>query len=224
MNKKNDFYRVSLPVRFCHAILAICFLITAFSGISFFFPSVNFLGFVLGTPQLGRLLHPFFGLSVFLLLSFMFANLARDNIPNKQDILWFKNIKTVITGQENPDLPIGKYNAGQKIYFWSIMLLICGLLVTGLIIWRRYFSVYFPIEFLRIMILLHAFFGISFMLLVLGHAYLGFWVKGSVHGMIVGYVSKAWARKNHSAWYKEKITPIIAQQVTQEMAKKASEK
>lgn len=210
MDKKNQLYRASLPVRFCHATLIICFLLTAFSGISLFFPSLDILGRVLGTPQLVRLLHPFFGGAVFLLLCFMLLNLARHNFLNRDDVRWLKNIKYVIAGKENHNIPVGKYNAGQKLLFWCIMALICALLVTGLIIWRRYFAAYFPIGILRIAVLLHSMASIALMLLILGHAYMAIWVKGSIRGMIVGYVSRAWAKKNHSAWYKQEMTRIFS--------------
>jgi formate dehydrogenase subunit gamma len=41
--------------------------------------------------------------------------------------------------------PIGKYNAGQKLLFWTLLLCMLGLLFTGLVIWRAYFSDYFGI-------------------------------------------------------------------------------
>ena len=45
--------------------------------------------------------------------------------------------------------------------------------------------------------------GISLILLIIGHAYMGFWVKGSIGGMVTGYVSRAWARSHHERWYRQ---------------------
>lgn len=216
MNKKEMIYRTPLSVRFCHICMVIIFILTACSGMSLFFPSLaSFFGALLGTPQLVRLLHPFFGIFVFLCLMFMLAKLWHHNIPNKDDMKWIKNIDKVIVGNEPADVPIGKYNAGQKFLFWCIMSLICVLLVTGLIMWRRYFSDFFPITIVRLAIVFHSMAAIGLILLIIGHAYMAIWVKGSIRGMILGYVSRAWAHKNHSAWYKKEMDKVYqAEQVT----------
>lgn len=100
-------------------------------------------------------------------------------------------------------LQIGKYNAGQKVLFWLIMASILALLVSGLIMWRAYFAEYFPIPMLRLAILAHSVAGIGLILLVVGHIYLAIWVRGSITGMVTGYVSRAWARQHHDRWYGE---------------------
>lgn len=205
MNKKEMILRTPLIVRFCHICIVILFLLTALSGLSLFFPSLEIFSLVLGTPQLVRELHPILGVIIFILLMFMLLRLAHHNIPNKNDVRWLKSIKKVIAGQEPSDIPVGKYNAGQKFLFWCIMGLISVLLITGFVMWRRYFSEYFSVEVIRIAIILHSIAAIALMLLIIGHAYMAIWVKGSIKGMITGYVSRAWALKNHSAWYKEEM-------------------
>ena len=213
MSKKDMILRTPLLVRFCHVFIVILFIITALSGLSLFFPSIKAFGLVLGTPQLVRELHPFLGGIVFILLMFMLVKLAHHNIPNWDDIRWMKHIKSIISGKEPEDIPIGKYNAGQKVLFWCIMSLITVLMVTGLIMWRRYFAEYFSIEIIRIAIFFHSLAAIGLILLIIGHAYMAFWVKGSIKGMINGHVSRAWARKNHSKWYHDEMKKIyIAEQ------------
>ncbi|WP_085247228.1 formate dehydrogenase subunit gamma [Gilliamella mensalis] len=207
MNKKGMILRTPLIVRFCHWCMVCLFILTALSGLSLFFPSMKLFGLVLGTPQLVRALHPIIGCVVFVLLMFMFLKLAHHNIPNKQDIVWLKNFKSVIMGKEE-GIPIGKYNVGQKFLFWCIMSLIFVLCITGLIMWRRYISDYFPVQVVRIAIFFHSLAAIALILLAIGHAYMAIWVKGSIKGMITGYVSRAWARKNHSAWYEEEMEKI----------------
>ncbi|MBW6998161.1 cytochrome b/b6 domain-containing protein, partial [Salmonella enterica] len=92
---------------------------------------------------------------------------------------WFRNVPQVLAGKHEPQLQIGKYNAGQKVLFWGIMGLISLLLVSGVVIWRPYFAPLFSIPIIRIGLLVHALAGIGLILLVIGHAYLAFWVKGS---------------------------------------------
>ncbi len=98
---------------------------------------------------------------------------------------------------------VGKYNAGQKMMFWSIMSMIFVLLVTGVIIWRPYFAQYFPIQVVRYSLLIHAAAGIILIHAILIHMYMAFWVKGSIKGMIEGKVSRRWAKKHHPRWYRE---------------------
>ncbi|MNE60178.1 Formate dehydrogenase, cytochrome b556(fdo) subunit [compost metagenome] len=38
---------------------------------------------------------------------------------------------------------------------------------------------------------------------IIVHIYAGIWIKGSISAMLHGWVSRAWARKHHGAWYKE---------------------
>ena len=203
MRNENKILRNRFSERACHWILVVCFFMVAMSGLSWFFPSLSWLSSVFGTPQLARELHPFFGVAVFLLLSYLFVRFFHHNLFERTDMLWFKSIKGVLMNEHGSRLQIGKYNAGQKILFWSIMALICALLITGLVAWRAYFAGYFPIPVVRLALLFHALAGVGLMLLIIGHIYLALWVKGSVGAMLTGYVSRAWAKQHHDRWYDE---------------------
>ncbi|MGH8382362.1 formate dehydrogenase subunit gamma [Pseudomonas sp.] len=203
MNTDNLILRTRFIDRACHWFMVICFFAVALSGLSWFFPSFNGLNAVFGTPQLARILHPFFGVAVFVMLMFLFVRFVRYNLPEREDLQWFKNVKQVLAGKHDPALNIGKYNAGQKLLFWGIMTLIILLLLSGVVIWRPYFAPLFSIPTIRIGLLLHAIAGIALILLIIGHAYLAFWVKGSIRGMLTGVVSRAWAKTHHDRWYRQ---------------------
>ena len=203
MNTDKLILRTRFIDRACHWFMVICFFAVALSGLSWFFPSFNGLNAVFGTPQLARILHPFFGVVVFVLLMFLFVRFVRYNLPEREDVQWFKNVKQVLAGKHDPALNIGKYNAGQKVLFWGIMGLITLLLLSGVVIWRPYFAPLFSIPTIRIGLLVHALAGIALILLIIGHAYLAFWVKGSIRGMVTGYVSRAWAKTHHDRWYRQ---------------------
>lgn len=154
-------------------------------------------------PQMGRILHPFFGVLIFVVLMFMFVRFVHHNIPDKQDIPWVKGIVEVLKGNEHKVAKVGKYNAGQKMMFWTIMSMIFVLLVTGVIIWRPYFAHYFPIQVIRYALLIHATSAIILIHAILIHMYMAFWVKGSIKGMIEGKVTRRWAQKHHPRWYRD---------------------
>ncbi|HCA15636.1 MAG TPA: formate dehydrogenase subunit gamma [Alcaligenes faecalis] len=204
MAKKNNLVlRTKFPERLCHWAVVLCFFLAATSGLSWFYPSFSWLSSFLGTPQLARVLHPFLGIAVFAGLCYMFVRFVKYNLPAKTDLIWFRNVKSVVLNNATQPLRIGKYNAGQKVLFWLIMLSIVTLLVSGLIMWRAYFAEFFSIPVLRLAILIHSVAGIALILLILGHIYLAIWVRGSITGMVTGYVSKAWIRHHHDRWHEE---------------------
>lgn len=201
--RKDQILRTKFPERLCHWMIVVCFFLAATSGLSWFFPTFSWLSAFLGSPQMARVLHPFLGIVVFIGLCYMFVKFVKYNLPAKTDVIWFRNVDKVLMGDHSQKLRIGKYNAGQKILYWSIMGSIVVLLISGLIMWRAYFAEFFPIPVLRLAILAHSVAGIGLILLILGHIYLAIWVRGSITGMVTGYVSKAWARQHHDRWSEE---------------------
>lgn len=201
--RKDQILRTKFPERLCHWAIVVCFFLAATSGLSWFFPTFSWLSAFLGSPQMARVLHPFLGIAVFVGLCYMFVRFVKYNLPAKTDLIWFRNISGVLLNDHSQPLRIGKYNAGQKILFWLIMGSILVLMVSGLIMWRAYFAEYFPIWALRLAILAHSLAGIGLILLIIGHIYLAIWVRGSITGMVTGYVSKAWARQHHDRWAEE---------------------
>lgn len=203
MSKPQMILRTKFIDRICHWIVVISFFLVALSGIALFFPTLQWLTQTFGTPQMGRILHPFFGVLIVICLIPMFFRFVSHNIPKKHDLPWFLNIIEVLKGNEHEVADVGKYNPGQKIMFWSIMGLALVLLITGVIMWRPYFAHLFPIDIVRYAILIHAVAAIVLIHAILIHMYMAFWVKGSIKGMIEGKVSKRWARKHHPRWARE---------------------
>ncbi|QKJ88420.1 Formate dehydrogenase N gamma subunit [Paramixta manurensis] len=204
MNKPQaEILRTRFIDRACHWCVVISFFLVALSGIAMFFPTLQWLTETFGTPQMGRILHPVFGVLIFCLLVFMFFRFVKHNIPEREDLPWIKNIIEVLKGNEHHVAEVGKYNAGQKMMFWSIMSLILVLLVSGIIIWRPLFAHWFPIPLIRLCLLIHATAAIVLIHAILIHMYMAFWVKGSIRGMVEGRVSQKWAQKHHPRWYRK---------------------
>ncbi len=57
MSKSKMIVRTKFIDRACHWTVVICFFLVALSGISFFFPTLQWLTQTFGTPQMGRILH-----------------------------------------------------------------------------------------------------------------------------------------------------------------------
>jgi formate dehydrogenase subunit gamma len=116
-----------------------------------------------------------------------------------------RQIDDVLANREERLPEVGRYNAGQKLLFFVMVVCLILLLLSGIVIWRRYFSFYFPIDIVRLCALIHA---ISAFVLIVGiivHIYAAIWIKGSVSAMVRGTVTVGWARKHHPRWFRESI-------------------
>ncbi|MNQ75671.1 Formate dehydrogenase, cytochrome b556(fdo) subunit [compost metagenome] len=143
------------------------------------------------------------GVLMFVLFLGLVFRFWRANYFIANDRLWLRRIDRVMKNEEEGVPPIGKYNPGQKLLFWTLLLCMLVLLFSGLVIWRAYFSEYFGITTIRWAMLLHALAGFVLILSIIVHIYAGIWIKGSVSAMVHGRVSRAWARKHHELWYRQ---------------------
>ena len=195
--------RYSANERVNHWFTAIAFVILALSGLALFHPSMFWLTNLLGGGTWTRILHPFIGVTMFLSFIVMVRSFWAQNKFTRNDARWLARWRDVINNREEGLPEVGRYNAGQKLLFWVMLLTMLLLLVSGLVIWQPYFAPVFPITLVRLALLTHA---ISAFVLILGivvHIYAALWIKGSVHAMTRGYVSSAWAKKHHAAWYRD---------------------
>jgi formate dehydrogenase subunit gamma len=99
------------------------------------------------------------------------------------------------------DWDIGKYNGGQKIFFFAVSLGALGLTVSGVILW---FPPSFPQWLRELGILLHEITFILFTVAIVFHIYLGTGAEpGTFRSMTRGTVPVSWARLHHPRWYRE---------------------
>lgn len=188
--------------RLNHWATAILFILLACSGLAFFHPSFWFLSGVLGGGELSRFLHPVLGVLMF--LSFMIFALQKlsDNTIKDHDKKWLGQIGDVISNRDDNLPEIGKYNAGQKLAYWAMVLSMVLLMGSGLIMWREFFSHMFTVDTLRIAMIVHALSGFVLILTIIVHVYASIWVKGTIKAMTTGFVSRAWAKHHHPLWFK----------------------
>lgn len=186
-----------------HWLVALCFILLALSGLALFHPAFFFLSSLLGGGTWSRILHPFIG--VLLAVSFfgLAARLWTQNRITDADREWKKRLGDILCNKAGNLPEIGKYNIGQKYLFWTLVVCIALLLLSGIVIWQPWFTPYFPIVLVRLAVLAHAVAAFVAILAIIIHIYSAIWVKGSIRAMTRGTVSAAWARHHHPAWYKE---------------------
>ncbi|NLC36078.1 MAG: formate dehydrogenase subunit gamma [Alcaligenaceae bacterium] len=195
--------RYSTSQRINHWIIAITFVLLAVSGLALFHPSFYWMSNLLGGGVWTRILHPFIGVVMFLCFFVFAARMFTHNFIQKRDLEWVRRAPEMLNLKEENLPEQGRYNGGQKLLFFTLIFLMLGLLATGVVMWRSYFSYLFPIELIRVASLLHAFFGFAIICAIIMHIYAGIWVKGSVKAMTRGTVTHGWAWKHHRAWLRE---------------------
>lgn len=204
--KSGEVPRYNASERVTHWIVAILFILLAASGLAFFHPAFWFLSALLGGGVWSRILHPFLGVLMFAFFFIMAMRYWQDNIIRDYDKAWQKRLGDVINNRDDNLPEIGKYNIGQKQLFWTMIVTMILLLVSGIMLWRPYFAGSFPIPLIRIGAVVHA---ISAFVLIMGiivHIYSAiFWVKGSMRAMTRGTVSHTWAKHHHPLWYRRVV-------------------
>jgi formate dehydrogenase subunit gamma len=198
--------RYSAAVRTRHWLVAIAFVLTALSGLALFHPALFGLSGLFGGGTWTRILHPFLGLLMVLAFLVLAGAVAADNRMEPRDWAWLRQYRDVMGNREDRLPEVGRYNAGQKLLFYFILVCLAGLLLSGLPIWRVYFSAYFPIGLIRFSSVVHAVCALVLICTIIVHIYAAIWVKGSVQAMTAGTVTPGWAWKHHRAWFRETLT------------------
>lgn len=200
---KHEIQRYTPSERSNHWAVAILFVLAGLSGLALFHPALFWLSGLFGGGVWTRILHPFLGLAMFALFLIMALRFAGHNRLNANDRQWLGQLNDVLCNREDKLPEVGRYNAGQKLLFWVLVLCMLVLLASGIVIWRQYFGHLFGIELIRLAALAHAAAAFVLVTSIIVHIYAAIWVKGSVGAMLTGKVSRAWARKHHPGWLKE---------------------
>ena len=200
---KREIQRYNAAERSNHWAVAILFVLAGLSGLALFHPALFWLGALFGGGVWTRILHPFIGVAMFLLFLLMALRFARHNCLNDNDRRWLGRLGDVLHNREEGLPEVGRYNAGQKLLFWTLVLCMLVLLASGLVIWRQYFSHAFSIGQIRLAALAHATAAFVLIASIILHIYAAIWNKGPVGTMLHGKVTRLWARKHHAGWLKE---------------------
>ncbi|WP_024277524.1 formate dehydrogenase subunit gamma [Xanthobacter sp. 126] len=198
--------RYTVGARINHWVTAISLILLAISGLALFHPSLYFLTGLFGGGQMTRTIHPWIGVVLFFSFAGMFLRFWKANLWKSEDGTWMRRIRDVIAGHEEKLPELGKYNAGQKLVFWGMSLLIMVLITSGVVIWQAYFASYTTIEQQRIALLVHALAAVAIICVWIVHVYAAIWVKGTISAMTKGQVTGGWAWRHHRKWFRELVS------------------
>jgi formate dehydrogenase subunit gamma len=201
--------RYTAGARINHWITATSLVLLAVSGLALFTPSLFFLTELFGGGQWTRTIHPWIGVVLFFGFLGLFVRFWRLNLWQRSDSVWMAKLRDVLANREESDealTEVGKYNAGQKMVFWSMSILIIVLISSGVVIWDQYFSQYTSVEQKRIAVLVHSVAAIVAICVWIIHVYAAIWVRGTIRAMTRGTVTGGWAWKHHRKWLRELVT------------------
>jgi formate dehydrogenase subunit gamma len=197
-----DLPRFTAWERANHWLVAICFILIALSGLAFFHPALWPLTQLFGGGVWARILHPFIGLLLAISFAAMFVRFRTLNRMNLTDWVWMKHVREMVVGGDDRHMPAqGKFNAGEKLMFWAMAACLLLMVLSGLVMWRAFFS--FPVLLVRLASVIHAVVGATMIGLIFGHIYAAIWTRGTIHAMWYGTVTRAWAKQHHETWYRQ---------------------
>jgi len=198
----DEIVRHRLASRVIHWSVALLFFLALLSGVPIWTPVFGWMAHLFGGLHVCRWLHPWAGVFFFLAVLVMFVHWLDDMRLEPKDREWLRPGKAIeYMRHQGDDSDVGKYNGGQKLFFFAVSLGAVGLLLSGLVLW---FPLSFPAPLRELAILLHDVTFILFAVAIVFHIYLGTAAEpGTFGAMTRGTVTKAWARLHHPRWFRD---------------------
>jgi formate dehydrogenase subunit gamma len=197
----NELVRHRRSSRWIHWSVAVTFFVCLFTGMPIWTPVFAWMAVFVGGLHVARVIHPWVGLAFVVAIAAMFFHWLSDMIllPSERDWLGPKALQYM--RYQSDDQDVGKYNGGQKLYFFGVSLGAVGLVLSGLVMW---FPTSFPPFVRELSFLIHDFTFVVFAVSLVGHIYLSTAAEpGTFGSMVRGTVTRQWARLHHPAWFRE---------------------
>lgn len=202
MSNGDRILRYSLSERVMHWIAALAYMYVLLTGLAFYSPHLYWIATLLGGAPTSRYWHPIVALLFVGTVVWMLQAWHRDMRVTAEDRRWGDAMDRYIRNEDEDLPPIGRFNLGQKYFFWAMLWAGIVLLASGIVLW---FPEWIPWGWRAARfaaILLH----VAAALVTIGafiiHVYMGTAVvRGGFTSIIRGEVSPAWARMHHRLWY-----------------------
>lgn len=201
-------FTFSLYTRIIHQIAAVSFIVIVPTGFVIVFG--DFFGG--GTfVRICKDLHGIFTIPFAIVVIPMFLMWVKDMFIHWDDIKWLIIVGGYLSKVKNP-VPAGKFNAGQKTWYWLVTLGGTMMIATGAAMFFLDFDIAMiknltglsQIDLLRAAAILHNIIGFAVVILFFVHIYMAsIAIKGAVHSIITGYKEEEEVRVLHSSWYKK---------------------
>lgn len=191
--------------RFVHWMTAACFIVLAISGLNITFGKALLLPIMgeaafAGWSQWGKYAHNYLSFPFTIGVVLIFLMWIGGNIPNRVDMQWIREGGGII-GDDHP--PAYRFNAGQKMIYWIVVLGGTTVAVTGYILMFPFYGG-LTISGMQIAQIVHSIVAVLFIAAMLAHIYIGtIGMEGAFEAMGSGEVDVNWAKQHHSLWLEE---------------------
>lgn len=225
--------RFSTFERTGHWLMAVSFIVQALTGLNISYGRRIVMPLI-GKDAFGpisaflKMIHHYVAFAFMLGLAIAFITWVISNIPNRYDLIWLARGGGLLTKGSHP--PSRKFNAGQKIIFWLVMLGGLSLSLSGWALLFPFHYHYFGdtmavlsrigidlpaaigipeppytiIQEQQFNSLWHAMIAAGMVCLILAHIYIGsVGMEGAFDAMGKGEVDINWAREHHNLWVEE---------------------
>ena len=196
--------RYSFAERANHWFGALTYTYLLITGLAFWSPYLFWMAAIVGGGPTARFWHPWFGLFFSVSIFWSFKQWRRDMEVDDNDLACAKVIPHFINNDDEKLPPVGRFNYGQKLYFWGMIYSVILLLLSGVALWYTE-ALPWSFRFLRYAaIFVHASVALITIGLFLIHVYMStIMEEGSFGSMVHGTVTRAWAWTFHRNWYYE---------------------
>lgn len=221
--------------RFSHWLLAGSFILLGLTGLIVLFGRVALIpvfgkDFFADIALASKWIHNNVAWAFIVALVMVFVCWVVHNVPNRADLVWLAKGGGLFSKHVHP--PARKFNAGQKIIFWIVIVLGISISASGLSLlfpfempmFAKTFEVLnalglpqlvglgelqttmTPHEEMQYAQLWHTIVAFVFMAIIIAHIYLGsIGMEGAFESMESGEVDMQWAKEHHSLWYEEVV-------------------
>lgn len=219
--------------RFAHWLMGGSFVVLALTGLlvlmgrQFIIPAFGHEAFA-AVAAGSKWVHNNISWAFMLGLVMAFVMWVIHNFPDRTDLKWLAVGGGLFSKGVHP--PAKKFNAGQKLIFWSVMILGGSIAVSGLSLlfpfemplFAKSFGVLnqtglpqalglgvlpetlAPHEEMQFAQLWHAIVSFVLMAIIIAHIYIGsLGMEGAFDAMGSGEVDEQWAREHHNLWLEE---------------------
>ena len=190
--------------RFAHWLSATSFIVLALTGMNITFGK-TVLTPIMGPEafaawaQYAKYIHNYVGFAFMLGVALVFLVWVKDNIPDGTDVKWFAAGGGLLTKGSHP--PAKRFNGGQKIVFWSVVI---GGFLLSLSGWHLLFPYSTTLADVQWNATIHGVTSFVLIALMLAHAYIGsVGMEGAFDAMGSGEVDLNWAKEHHSLWVQD---------------------
>lgn len=213
--------------RFAHWLTAVSFILLALSGMWLLWGRDVLIPLIGAGPYAtvaywGKYAHNFLAFSFIVGFVLMFALWVGDNIPNRHDLAWIAKGGGLFSKHVHPHSR--KFNAGQKVIFWAVVLGGLSLALSGVgllfpfetAMWGKTFGFLSSLGIpglpadvtprmeMQLNSVWHGVVGLVMIAIILAHIYIGsVGMEGAFAAMGSGRVDENWAREHHDLWVAE---------------------